>query len=465
MDFETAKELASYLHEEIEATEAEREGRSEKWKKWRRQREARPEKERQNYPFENSANTSVPLSAMLTQNMYAYIKATFKVRDPLIVVKSHIETSEEIKRTDALEKYLDLIAESPFDLNLQAKFPEIIYEGASMGTEFVKVPWTTDKWKFKTKDEDGNLVDVESFLHDGPEWVPISLDDLFYRENVVNIQRAPWVSHRFTLSDPELHNRGVDGIYDFIEEVKNNYRTEELPERTEDDSRRGVALQPIKVYDLYETYVFVKMPDSEYMVDLLVTYHKETNKIIRAEYNELGIRPIGPASYLIRPNSLDGIGVGWICEHMQDEADTLHRMRINNAHFVGMRMFAVKRGAGMKGQEKIYPGKIWKVDDPSKDIVPLQGAEIYPSSLQAEQMAVMYAERGVGFSDAQRGMADQVAKSGTSAQLQMFNAQQGGKLINSIIDGMVDSTSMFAMFTVFQLVKIGEELSQTKEML
>ena len=453
LDQENAKKLADYLHEEIEACETERTGRVGKWKKWRRQREARPERETQSYPFEGSANVSVPLASMLTQNMYAYIKATFEARDPLMAVTSYTGLSKDVDEAKTIEKYLDLLAESPFDLHLRSKARDIIYEGSSMGTVFVKVPWTSDRWVFKTKDQEGNMVDIESYLHDGPEWAPISLDDLFYRENVIDLQRAPWVSHRVTLSEPELHNRGVDGIYDFIDEVKRNFRTEELEEKTEDDARRGTALQAIKVYDLFETYVFWQLPDTEYMIDLLVTYHRESNKIIRAEYNELGIRPIGPASYLIRPNSLDGIGVGWLCEHMQDEVDTHHRMRINNAHFAGMRMLAVKRTAGVKAKEKIFPGKIWKVDDPSKDIVPIEIGEVYQSSLAAEQMAMMYAERVVGFSDAQRGMSDQIAKSGTSAQLQMFNAQQGGKLINSVIEGMVDSWSMFAMFTVFQLVK------------
>jgi len=454
LDAESAKQLADFLHEELESCETERAGRARKWKKWRRQREGIPEKETQDYPFANSANTSVPLASMLTQNMYAYIKATFQVRDPLLAITTYREEdSKEIERAKVLEKYLDLIAESPFDMNLREKLPEIVYEGSSMGTEFVKVPWTSDRWVFKTTDDDGNMTEVSSYLHDGPEWVPISLDDLFYRENVTDLQRAAWVSHRVTLSEPELHNRNIDGVYENVEEVMRNFRTEELESRSEGLERRGVALQPIKVYDLYETYVFFKLPDSDYMIDLLVTYHRESNKIMRAEYNELGIRPIGPARYIVRPHSLDGIGVGWLCEHMQDEVDTHHRMRINNAHFSGMRMFAIKRNAGIKGQEKVFPGKIWKVDDPTKDIVSVQAGEVYPSSLEAESMAMMYAERVVGFSDAQRGMSDQVAKSGTSASLQMFNAQQGGKLINSVIEGMVNSASMFALFTVFQLVK------------
>jgi len=355
---ESAEELANYLHEEIEACETERLGRVAKWAKWRRQREARPEFAKQSYPFKGAANVSVPVAAMLTQNMYAYIKATFKVRDPLMSINAYNTSDTDlIEQAVVIEKYLDLLAESPFDLHLRAKYREIAYEGTSMGTVFVKVPWITDKWVFRTTDDEGNIREVESFLHDGPDWIPISLDDAFYRENVSDIQRAPWFSHRVVLSEPELKNRDAAGVYDSenIKEVLLNYRTEALENETADNTRRGVEQQDIKVYDLFETYVFWNMPDTNYMIDLLVTYHRDSNKIIRAEYNTLGIRTVAPASYLLRPGSLDGIGVGWLSEHMQDEVDTHHRMRINNAHFAGMRMLAVKRGAGLKGQEKIYP--------------------------------------------------------------------------------------------------------------
>lgn len=464
LDRETMDKVVKYLDEEIGLAEAEREEKVQQWRKWRRQREFRPERKTLDYPWPKSANVTVPMSGMLTQNMYAYIKNTFDVRDPLISVNAINKKSPgDVEVAKTLEKYLDLLAESPFDLNLRPKLDTIVYEGSSMGAIFVKVPWTTDEWIFKSPDEDGEVQTVRSVLHDGPEWVPIAREDFLYREYAQDVHRAPWVAHHFELGEHELHNRGVSQLYQGVEKVKPHARTEPTESEREEQERDGILQQAAAVYDLYEVYLFWKLPNEEYMVDIVVTFHRESKTILRAEFNELGIRCIGPTKYVIRPFYMDGLGIGWILEHMQDEVDYHHRLRINNSHFASMMMFAIRRGSGYGGKEKIYPGKIWKVDDPSKDIVPIRGGEIYPASLQAEAMSLQYAERAVGFSDAQRGFSDLIAKSGTSAQLQMFNAQQGGKLINSITDGMVRSFSEYAMFTVFQLVKNRKKVIQNEQ--
>lgn len=458
LDAEQVKKLGAFLDEEFELALAERVEKEQSWKKWRRQREFRPERKSLDYPWPKSANVSVPMAGMLTQNMWAYIKSTFDMREPLISITSITKKPGDVEVAKTLEKYMDLLVESPFDLNLREKIKTITLEASSMGTNFVKVPWTTDEWVFKSRDEEGNPETVFSVLHDGPEWIPVGREDFLYREAVQDLQRSTWIAHHFELSEWELRNRQQSGVYQGVERILKNPRTMPLEGRGEDQERQGVTQQAYSVWDMYEVYVKWPLPGEVYVVDLLVTYHPDSHTIARAEFNEIGVRPVGAANYVPRPFYLDGIGVGWIVEHMQDEVDYHHRLRINNAHFASMMMFAIKRGAGYGGQEKVYPGKIWKVDDPSRDIVPIRGGEIYPSSLQAEAMAMQYAERAVGFSDAQRGFADMVAKSGTSAQLQMFNAQQGGKLINSVIGGMVNTFSELAMYTIFQLVKNKERV-------
>jgi hypothetical protein len=452
-DGKTHKEIVQYLLSELEMAESERSGKLEKWAKWRRQREARPEQTVRNKPWPNAANVSVPVAAINGQNMYAYLKKTFGIRDHLITISATTEKTEDIDSAKALEKYLDLISESPFDMDWRSRNRVALYEAATMGTSFVKVPYTQDLWTFKTTDEVGDVKTVEASIHDGPEVVVIPLEDMYYREGVQNVQRSPWFGHKFTLTEHELYNRNAAGVYENVDFLEKAYVTTALDRFEDVKERVGIVEEPSKLWDLYEIYVYWKLPGEDYYLDLLVTFSKEAQILVRAEYNELGVRPIEPLTYMHRPFFLDGMGTGWMSESAQDEVDTIRNMRLDNSHFANMRMLAVKRNSGIKANETVFPGKIFMLDNPKEDIMPIQVSEVYPSSVQNEMMCKQDAQEFVGMPDIARGFADPVLKSGDTFSGQAFRAQKSGGLVDAIAEGLEESMARIAMYTVFQLVR------------
>ncbi len=461
-DGQTHKEIVNYLSTEISLAESERAQKKEKWSKWRRQREAEPEHASRSKPWTGAANTSVPVSAINGQNAYAYLKKTFDVRDHLITVQATTREPTDIDSSKALEKYLDLLTESPTDMDWRKRERDSLLECATMGTAFVKIPYTVDSWVFKTPDEVGSMKTVETVRHDGPEYVVIPLEDAFYREGIQDIQRAPWFSHHFQLAEHEVSNKIESGEYENGDEVMKNYVTSGLETQPDQADRAGISEQPSKLWNFHEVYLFWKLPGEPYYIDLLLTFNPEAKIIVKAEYNEIGMRPIEPIRYFHRPFFLDGIGTGKMCEYPQDEVDTIRNMRIDNAHFANMRMLAVKRNSGVKATESIFPGKIWMLDNPKEDIMPIQAGEIYPSSLENEMMCKQDAAERCGLPDIQRGFADPIAKSGDTFSGQAMRAQKAGGLMEVITGGVKDSVSNLGMYVVFQLVKNRKRVIQNE---
>lgn len=454
---EEAKRIVRGLQEETTLARAERQQKEQKWKKWRRQREARPEQETKDYPFEKAANVSVPLTLINVNNMYAYIKGTFDVRDPLCTVEPiRGKNEDDIRRAKNLTKYLDLLTESPWDLNMPKNGRTTFYETSSIGTHFVKHPWVHDVLYFKSEDpQTGIPQDKKMTLHLGPAWVNVPPEDILYREGIQDIQRAPWISHISYLLPYELENRATEGVYENVEMIKEAYVTR--PPRAEasgeDRERIGIDEQPDVLYPIHETYTFWKPPEQDFYVRIVVWWEEKTGIPLMTDWNHLGIVPIEPYVLIERPYFIDGLGVCWINEGMQDEADTIHNMRINNMHFSGMRMLAVKRNSNIKARERVYPGKIWLLDDPSRDIREVAFSEIYPSSIQAELLAREYAERGMGYPQSASGFTDPQLKTRSNFSLQAFNAQNAGKFVSTLAQSVKESVSRSFMMIVYQLVR------------
>lgn len=455
LDEEQEKLLREYLRVEVDEATSERADKVEKWSKWRRQREARPEKSSKNSPWPNSSNVSVPLAAINTNAASAKLEGTFDRRKPFFRASTeNRKDTTSIEQAEAITDVFEFLVESPLHLNLRTKNHSILYEAASLGGQPVKVPWETDIWKYGS-DEIMEGQEVERVRHDGPAIIQIPREDFLCRAFVDDIQRAPWIRHRVFLHWHEIQQRAAQGVYDetVLEDIKNAYIVSPTDDSKEENyERRGTSPLETKSWEIGEYHVFWDVYGTGVPIDIVVTIEEETGIFMRQQVNRLGIRPFEMIAFDPVFGSLDGIGVGHKCEHMQDEVDAMHNMRIDTAHIAGIRMFAVRRNCGIKPNEKLRPGKLLFVDNPKEDIVPLQSGEVYGSSLQAEMVAKQYSERATNMGDYQTGFED--SSIGTRATFggTMFLAQQGGKMFEPTVRSMEDSFSRIGMYVLFQIV-------------
>lgn len=459
LDEEAEKEILSYLTEEISEVEDGPELKEyyEDLQKWRRQREARPEQREKSYPWAGASNVSVPLAMMNTNGIYALLKSSFSVRKPFWTVAG--VTERYYKQAEAAEELLDAMVESPYHLDLRRANNTILYELASIGVEVVKVPWVIDRRIFKRRAPGGAYESVEQVVKDSPSVIPIKREDFLIHSYWEDVQRAPWCAHRVHLMEHELQQKQALGIYSNVQDVLDAEAEEVEESRKETLRRSGANPSPTsdtKTYSIYECYMFYDVDGDGIPEDIILWVHPESSTILRVEFNDLGIRPFVPLSYLKRPFEFNAIGVGWMSEHMQDEVDALHNMRIDGTHIASLQMYVTKRGAGVSPNETFRPLKNIQLDNPREDFMPIKFPDISPSTVQAEMMGKEYADRATGASDAMMGFENPAMSSRTTATGTMFLAQQGSKMFNALQESVEDGYSEIGLMVLYQIVRNAE---------
>lgn len=452
---EQRDEILTYLVEELELAEQEKARKKDKWDKWRRQREGFPEHKQKDYPFVKSANVAVPLSVSNHNTLYGAAMNMFGDINPFWHLGAIREkNAEDIAVADVLTRYFDILAKSPSDLDKEGTDPVINYESNSMGIVFVKVPYTKLEYTSRRYDPaTGVPQDTTVTIHDGPEIVPIPMEDAYYREAYRNVQTAPWFAHRIHHTWPEIQQLAEQGYYDAdtVDDLEAWYRASEDTNEIREDLRAETSQLPSKIWDLFEVYVFWEF-DGAYR-DCIVTLHKESKKVVREDYNPLGKRPIEPFIFLLKPFRIEGMGVGQLSEYMQDEVDTTHNYRLDAMHTSIAPMLAFRKSSGIKSGEKVYPSKIWFLDDPQKDWAQIQfPAPNTEVAMQSENMAIMYSQKAVGANDAMGGFADNTVKTRDSPGLQDQRLRQGTGIFSAIMKTRQASYGRVGELVLYQLI-------------
>ena len=456
-DDKTRTDITAYLSKEIKDVFGgnERKQMEEDWKKWRRQREARPEVRSKSFPWENASNVVPPLAMTSTNGIFSMLKGKVGSKKPLWMVGSEDRTLT--KQAIGFGAFIGILAESPYHINMRGVQDTILFELASMGTQFVKVPWTIERWNFKRQGgAQGTTETISKISRDCPTIQPIPLEDFGTRTHWSDIQRAPWIATRHWLYEHELLQRQQQGVYtpDEVTKVLGRGADDISDAKKEEMERMGlVPMQgDTQTYAIFECFLFWDTDGDGIPEDIKVWYDPVSDAILRSEYNELGVRDIVRLLYIPRPNELYGIGVGWIVEHMQDEIEALHNMRVDGTMLSMLQMYVTRRGSGAAPMEEFHPLKNIQVDNPREDFVVVKFPDIGQTSIQAEMLIKEYADRATSASDAMMGYESKNTSARTTFGGTQFLAGQGAKVFNSIAAGVEAGLSEIGQLLAYQLV-------------
>lgn len=455
---ERRSEFLEYVANETKLAESERSSKTERWAEYRRTRIAEPKTKSKNYPWKDASNVATPVTDINAKTLFGALKTTFDVK-PFWRVKPTNTTDDEEERKSALrEKYMDMLANSRNDLDIKRRNKFLLYDAGSLGTAFAKVTWERRPRIFKRKTVSGAPELITRFQHDGPSVIPIALDDCLYREGWEEIQLMPWIRHTSHLPWHVIVQREQMGIYNpgTSELLKEWGRTNPIEQEESNAELSGGQILEHRVWDIHEYYVFWDVEGDNVYTDVKITVELESQTVLREEYNEIGWRPIVPLIYMHQPGTVEGRGVCQMTYHMQNESDTLHNSRIDATHLAAIRMFAVRKHSGMRQREEVRPAKIWYLDNPKEDIIPIQSGEVYSSSLQAEQVDMQLASRNTGMPEIQAGFADSTMKTRDSAQSQALRLRQSSGVFQAVAEGLEDSFAEIGMLVWMELCRNAE---------
>ena len=454
---EDQKKIIQYVTDEINDVEGgvERKNMLDMVETWRRHREARPEEEEKSFPWDKASNIVPPLTMTNTNALAAALKSSLGPRKPFWSVSTDDPQKQE--QAEALELLLAALAESKSHMNLREANKKIFNDLVLLGTEFVKVPWTVQRWNFKRRNPlGGGSETVSKIMKDCPEILGLRFEDFLTRPYWPDIQRAPWISHRNWLMEHELLQRQANGIFQDVEAVIHAGPSDLDENREKQLERMGIAIgqaQDMKMYPIYETHLYWDVDGDGFPEDIIIWFDTQTQTILRSEFNDLGVRDIVRLSYMERSDELYGMGVGWMIQPLQDALTSLMNMYIDGSMLSMLQMYVTRRGCGIAPNEKFRPLKNLIVDDPTSDFIPIKFPEVGTGNLQVQMMIKEFADRAVGTPDAMMGFESRATSARTTATGTMFLAQQGGKVFAAIREGIEEGESEMAKIAVFQLIR------------
>lgn len=443
------KDIISYLTHELSYARSELSEIHDSWDKWRRQRENEMETKDKNWPWPKASNVSVPMASTNTNTMFAAMKSTFEQKKPFFAVQAFDHKYDEQARV--LEKYLSIISESKFHIDLRKVNNTIFYELVSLGIQVVHVPWMVDEHQYKRKSSTGAVEIVRVKKKDSPVIVPVAPENVFYRGHVTEIQRAEWIGIRNYLTKRELRMREQMGQYDDVDKVFENKTSTREENITRQDYRIGISATESDPYEIFEIYLYWDVDDDGFIEDVKVWFEPRNGVLLRAEYNSLGARPIACFKYLpYTDKELSGRGIGQMCEGMQDAATALFNMGINSTHISSLQMYVTPEDTGLGPVEDFYPMKQISLPNP-RDFVPVTFPNTLLPNLQMIQFIQQLVDRDTGATNAMSGFPDTFAKTRATASGTMFLAQQGSKMFNAITEGVEETFAQIGSFIFFQL--------------
>jgi hypothetical protein len=449
------EELADLRPAEGEIGGNERAAFEERWKTWRRMSMARPRTEKVSKPWNGASNMATPFMFSQINGVTAHVKAAITEKRPRLTMDAM--NPRYVQHAKAMQRWVNNMAESPLHINLTRYDTELPYETTRMGTHVLETSWVQRRSQIKRMVGGAPQV-INKIVYEGPDVTTYRLEDVFIRNEFENAQVAPAVFLRSYYTAQDLKIAEANGEFDEVEEVLSNAISNQDENKQNENEIIGldsdVASNPMpsKLYEIMKTYVRFDADEDGIPEDIIVWWSPSSQKILRAEFNETGRRPITVSKYISITGQFYGLGVGWMLEPIQAEIDTLHNIRINSLHISSLQMFGTRPGAdGLGPDEEFYPFKRVPMEEPG-DFQVITFPDTSGGTFTAENYAQQYGTGITGMQPSQLGAPDPVAKSGTSPTLQQFLSEQGNRVLRSIIRNAEMAQSEMGLDIVLSLV-------------
>jgi hypothetical protein len=124
-----------------------------------------------------------------------------------------------------------------------------------------------------------------------------------------------------------------------------------------------------------------------------------------------------------------------ILEHLQEEISTIHNQRIDNATIANLRIILVARLIkGLRPGDRLWSGKVVRVQDVKADVGTLQLGDVYPSTVANETISNQYVERVSGIGETAAGTARPVTRTTATAQLALL--EELNRRFDKVVKGL-----------------------------
>jgi hypothetical protein len=422
MSEEQEQRLIQYTLTQLQQAESERWDYISNFARWKRKYRTKFPEFPKDWPLANSSQITIPIIRTAVQTATARVYQTIMAAIPMASVRSKNPDYQDFA-TD-YEEFLELYGTERLDL--ENVMDTVTTECIKLGTSIVEVTTKRDKRGVMSYDPLTRRYEYTlKELYNGPIVHHIPIEDFWCRLGFQEIKEMPWCGKEVRLSWSTIKDMALAGDLDATK-IDKLWRRPKNPGSENEALKEAQELEDTEPYDWQEYTLFElsmrwdalgKGVDQE----LLVYFHRESRTFLRKKFNTFrnNRRPWIKFVYLRVEHRFFGEGMAEILEHLQEEISTIHNQRIDNATVANLQIILVKKLIrGLSPGDRLWSGKIVKADQ--EDVGLLRLGEVYPSTVNNEQIAKSYAQEISGIGATATGQAQPVTRTTATSQLSLL---------------------------------------------
>jgi hypothetical protein len=460
------QEFIDWIYNELWQTEGDRSVIERKWLDLISQHRARVIGDgTADVPFIGASDVDFPLTAIHYEPVYADLMQTLHIpKDFWSVVALQ---PDRVPYAKPFQEFLSHVEKT--DIRMRKVNEKALIDLLILGTNVYKDSIRHEIKTRKDYDEMGQITN-RTLIDFKPQGKHIPLQDFFipaYASSIDpdEIGGAPWVSHRFELTEGQFAAR-AEGQSPFLpnydkKAVQNvqRYVVDDREDKIKERQRAEDEFQPFhdRKIHLHEIWARFDVDGNGIDEDIVVVWHQESRTILRATYNPYihGKRPFSSGNYMPGPGFY-GIGIAEADEWAQLIMSRLLNSAVNNTLIANQRMYAVPLGAHISPDEPIYGGKIWPIG-PNEKIGEIRLGDTYPSLFNLMDGIMQYAEQRTSVSELRQGDLANLP-SRTPASTVLSALKEGKKKFDMVMAGLRDSVfNEMGQRVVQNLVQISKD--------
>jgi hypothetical protein len=298
--------------------------------------------------------------------------------------------------------------------------------------------------KFRTytrTDKGYEVVDKTEVRFAGATVKRVPRDNFYFSPGYSDVQKCPILFERFNSTLSQLRIAESSGKVTNVDKIV-NFKRNNLSDMEDVRQNMDNIQMPAMQMDDYELWEF----NADYDIDgedgiperLIGIYHAEKREFLQLRYNHYfnQKKQYVVIPYIFVDGTLDGMGLCEMSLPFQIAITRWHRMASDNAYLANTRLYVAKKNSGIEETPRIYAGRTFFVDDPSKDFRPFQAGDIYPSTMVERQNLFGMVEKRTGVSDYLTGRESPILGDRATATSTTLLLNQGMKRIKETIENI-----------------------------
>lgn len=376
------------------------------WTRWEALYRARPASDKKDFPFVGASNLVIPLIATDVDTLYARMMGL--LFEPSNLWSVAAQRPELVDFAAATQEFFKWAQDN--ELKPYAPVGNYLLEKHKYGTGILKQRYVREMKKaYEWREQGQGTFEQQSIvmMKDHPSLSHVRLWDFYIPAGFPDLQQAPWAAERVRMTWMQFMNRVKAGLYTNADKVGAWFFNPPVNRvQQQMDSLSMYKASVNQQMEFYEFWVDFDIDGDGWDEALVCTIHLESQTYVRLDFNPFfnQEKPYSAGQFMRDPNSFYGIGLCEMGDAFQEGMTAYTNQHMDNGTVMLSQMWAVRKdNMDIKRDEPVYPGKIWRLNDPAKDIVAIPlGAGIgtaMSAAVELEGMLRQESQRRTGVND------------------------------------------------------------------